>query len=114
MQPCVYPRVEDTYTIEHHPDSDVAMEEAPLIAGMAESEDAIEIECTLWNASIRGCKDALPAFRSFDDNEDEGGEEHEGDARMSDDLSFNGVGSAGAAYESDSNLADCSGQGNEG
>jgi hypothetical protein len=31
------------------------MEEAPLIVGVAESEDAIEIECVLRNASIGGC-----------------------------------------------------------
>jgi hypothetical protein len=114
MQPCVYPRVEDTCTIEHRPDSDAAMEETPLIAGVAESEDATKIECALRNASIGGCKDALPALCFSDDDEDEGGEEHEGDACMSDDLSFGRVGSAGAAHESDANLADCSGQGNEG
>jgi hypothetical protein len=90
------------------------MEEAPLIVGVAESEDATEIECALRNASIGGSKDALPALRSSNDDEDEGGEEHEGDACMFDDLSFGGVGSAGAAHESDSNLADYSGQGNEG
>jgi hypothetical protein len=95
MQPCVYPRVEDTCTIEHCPDGDAAMEEAPLIAGMAESENATEIECALRNASIGGCKDALPALRSSNDDEDEGGEEHEGDARRSNDLSFGGVGSVG-------------------
>jgi hypothetical protein len=53
-------------------------------------------------------------LHSSDVNEDEGGEEHEGDARMSDNLSFGGVGSVGAVHESDSNLADCSRQGNEG
>ena len=90
------------------------MEEAPLIAGVAKSEDAIEIKCVLWNASIGGCKDALLAFRSFDDDEDEGDEEHEEDACMFDDFSFGGVGSAGAAHESNSNLADYSKQGNEG
>jgi hypothetical protein len=114
MQPCIYPRGEDTCTVEHRLDGNAAMEEAPLIAGVAEFEDAIEIECALRNASIGGCKDALPAFHSFDDDEDEGGEEHEGDAPMSDNLSFGGVGSVGAAHESASNLADCSGQGNEG
>jgi hypothetical protein len=114
MQPCIYPRVEDTCTVEHRPDGNATMEEAPLIAGVAESKDAIEIECALRNASINGCKDALLAFRSFDDDEDEGDEEHEGDTRMSDNLSFGGVGSTGATHESDSNLVDCSGQGNEG
>jgi hypothetical protein len=74
------------------------MEEAPLIAGVAESEDATKIECALRNASIGGCKDALPALRSSNDDEDEGGEEHEGHARMSDDLSFGGTGSTRAAH----------------
>jgi hypothetical protein len=113
MQPCVYLRVEDTCIEEHRPDADAAIEDAPLGSNVAGSEDATEIECALWNASIGGCKDALPALRSSDDNEDEGGEEHEGDARMSDDLSFGGVDSAGAAHESDSNLADYFRQGNE-
>jgi hypothetical protein len=85
------------------------MEDAPLGFGMAESEDAIEIECTLRNASIGGCKDALPAFRSTDYDEDEGGGEDQVDARMSDDLSFDGVGSAGTSHGSDSNPAECSG-----
>jgi hypothetical protein len=111
MQPDVYPRVEDTCTVEHHPDADTAMEDVPVGSGAAESEDATEIECALRNASIGGCKDALPAFRSTDDDEDEGGGEDQVDAPMSDNLSFGGVGSAGASHESDSNLADCSGQG---
>jgi hypothetical protein len=113
MQPCAYPRVEDTCTVEHRPHIDAAMEDAPLGSGMAESEDATEIECALRNASIGGCKDALPAFRSTDDDEDEGGGEDQVDARMSDDLSFGGVGSAGAPHRSDSNPAECSGQGHE-
>jgi hypothetical protein len=109
MQPCAYPRVEDTCTVEHRPHTDAAMEDAPLGSGMAESEDATEIECILRNASIGGCKDALPAFRSTDDDEDEGGGEDQVDARMSDDLSFGGVGSAGASHGSDSYPAECSG-----
>ena len=44
-------------------------------SGVGEYENATEIECALWNASIGGCKDALLAFRSIDDNEDEGGSE---------------------------------------
>jgi hypothetical protein len=99
--------------VEHHPDADTAMEDAPVGSGAVESEDATEIECALRNASIGGCKDALPAFRSTDDDEDEGGGEDQVDARMSDNLSFDGVGSAGPSHESDSNSADCSGQGTE-
>jgi hypothetical protein len=113
IQPCAYPRVEDTCTVEHRPHTDAAMEDAPLGSGMAESEDATEIECALWNASIGGCKDALPAFHSTDYDEDEGGSEDQVDARMSDDLSFGGVGSPGAPHGSDSNPAECSGQGHE-
>jgi hypothetical protein len=113
IQPCAYPRVEDTCTVEHRPHTDAAMEDVPLGSGMAESEDATEIECALRNASIGGCKDALPAFRSTDDDEDEGGGEDQGDARMSDDLSFGGVGSLGAPHGSDSNPTECSGQGHE-
>ena len=114
MQPCVYLQVEDTCIVEHCPDGDIAIEVAPLIAGMAESEDATEIECVLWNASIGGCKDVLPALHCSNDNEDEGGEEHEGDAHMSNDLSFSEVGSTRAAHESDSNFEDYSKQCNEG
>ena len=78
-----------------------------------ESEDAIENEGAFWNASISGCKDALPAFCSIDDNEDEGGGEDQMDAHMSDNLSFSGVGFVGALRESDSNATECFGQGNE-
>jgi hypothetical protein len=113
MQPCIYPRVEDTCTVEHCPDANSAMEDAPLGSSVAESEDVTEIECTLWNASIGGCKDALPALRSSNEDEDEGGQEHHGDGRMCDDLSFGRVGSSGASHESDSNPAECSRQGNE-
>jgi hypothetical protein len=66
--------------VEHRPDVGVAIEDAPLGSGVAESEDATEIECALWNASIGGCKDVLPALRSSDDDEDEGSQEHQGDA----------------------------------
>jgi hypothetical protein len=99
--------------VEHRPDADTAMEEALVGSGVALSEDATEIECALRNASIGGCKDVLPAFCASDDDEDEEDEEHQGDAHMSDDLSFGGVGSAGALHGSDSNPAECSGQGNE-
>jgi hypothetical protein len=97
--------------VEHHPDVDTAMEDVPVGFGAAEFEDATEIECALRNASIGGCKDALPTFRSTDDDEDEGGGEDQVDARMSDNLSFGGVGSAGASHGSNSNPADCFGQG---
>jgi hypothetical protein len=99
--------------VKHRPDADAAMEDAPLGSGVAKFEDATEIECSLRNASIGSCKDALPALHSSDDDEDEGGQEYQGDARMSDDLSFNGVSFSGASHESDSNPAECSGQGNE-
>ena len=74
----------------------------------AESEDTTKIECALWNASIGGCKDALPAFCSTNDDEDEGGGEDQVDARMFDDLFFGGVGSARALHESNSNPLECS------
>jgi hypothetical protein len=87
--------------VEHCLDADAAMEDALVGSGVAVSEDATEIECALWNASIGGCKDALLAFRASDDDEDEEGEEHQGDAHISDDLSFGGVGSVGASHGSD-------------
>jgi hypothetical protein len=97
--------------VEHRLDVDAAMEDAPVGSNAAESEDATEIECALRNASIGGCKDALLAFRSTDDDEDEGTDEDQVDACMFDDLSFGGVGSTGASHESDSNPTECSGQG---
>ena len=54
---CVYLQVEDTDTVEHCPNADTTMEDAPLGSGMAESEDATK--CILWNASLGGCNDAL-------------------------------------------------------
>jgi hypothetical protein len=107
MQLCVYPQVEDTCVVEHRPDADAAMEDVPLGSDVAESEDATEVEWALRNASIGGCKDALPALRSSNDDEDEEGQEHHGDARMFDDLSFSGVGCSGTSHESDSNPAEC-------
>ena len=89
--------------MEHRPNADAAMEDALVGFDTRESEDATKIECTLWNALIGGCKDALPTFCSTDDDEDDGGGEDQVDARMSDNLSFGGVGFAGASYESDSN-----------
>ena len=113
MQLCVYSRVEDTYTMEHCPDIDAAMEDALVGSCSAKSKDATEIEYTLRNASIGGCKDALPAFRSIDDDEDEGGSEDLVDACIFDNLSLSGVGSARASHESNSNLAKYSKHGNE-
>ena len=48
------------------------------------------------------------AMHSFYDNEDEGGQEHQGDALMSDHVIFSGVGSVRASHEFDSNLMYCS------
>jgi hypothetical protein len=92
--------------VEHCPDADTTMEDAPLGSGVVESEDATK--CVLRNASLGSCNDALPAMHSSDD----GGQEHQGDALMSDHVTLNGVGSARALYESDSNPAYCSGQSN--
>ena len=64
-------------------------------------------------SSSNGYKDALPAFRSTDDDEDKRGVEDQVDACMFDDLSFGGVGSTRTSYESDSNPTECSKQGNE-
>ena len=99
--------------MEHCPDTDATMEDVHGALGATGSKDAIEIECALWNATISGCKDALLAFHSTDDDEDEGGGEDQVDARMSDNLSFGGVGSAGASRDLDANLAECSGHGYE-
>jgi hypothetical protein len=89
------------------------MEDVPLGSSVAESEDATEIECALRNASIDGCKDALPALHSSNDDEDEGGQEHQEDARMSANLTLSGIGSTGASHESDSNPTHCSRHDNE-
>ena len=79
MQPCVNPQVKDTCRVEHHPDADTAIEDAPLGFDKAKFEDATKIEYTLPNASIGGCKDVLLVLRSFNDDEDERGQEHHGD-----------------------------------
>ena len=113
MQRCVYPQVEDTCTMEHRPDTNTTMEDAPMNSNTVESDDATEIECILRNASISGCKDVIATFRSTDDDEDEGGGEDQVDTHMSDDLSFGGVGSVGASYGFNSIAARCSRQGNE-
>ena len=94
-------------------DIEAAMEDVLEGCDTTKSEDAIEIDYALWNASISGCKDVLPAFCSTNDDEDEGGGEDQVDACMSNNLSFDGVGSARASHESDSNLAVSSREGNE-
>ena len=105
MHPCVYPQVEDICIVEHRQDVDATIEDAPVGFGVKESKDATEIEFVLWNASICVFKDALLAFHSTDDDEDEGGSEDQVDACMSNDLSFGRVGSIGALHESNSNPA---------
>ena len=109
LQRCDYPRIKDTCTIEHHFDTNAAMEDAQGASSAAESKDATEIECALWNASINRCKDALPAFHSTDDDKDEIGSEDQVDACMSDDLSFGGLSSTRALQELDANPAKCFG-----
>ena len=111
LQRCDYRQVKDTCTVEHRPNTHATMDSAHRAPGASGSEDATEIEYAFRNASITGCKDVLPAFRSSHDNDDERGGEDQVDARMSDDLSFNGVGSVGASRDSDANPAKCSGQG---
>ena len=113
MQQCVNPRVEDTCTVEHCPNTDTAIEDVPMNSGAMESEDATKIECAFWSASINGCKDILPTFHFTDDNEDDGSSEDQVDASMSNNLSFGGVGSPGASCESNSIIVEYSGQGIE-
>ena len=75
LQRCDFPQVKDTCTMEHRLDTNATMEDAHGAPDAAGSKDATEIECALQNASISGCKDALPTFRSTNDDEDEGGGE---------------------------------------
>ena len=109
LQQCDYHQVKNTCTVEHCLNTDAAMEDMHGAPSAAGSEDATKIECALRNASISGCKDAFPVFHSTDDDEDERGGEDQVDARMSDNLSFGGVGSTGASRNSDANPAECSG-----
>jgi hypothetical protein len=64
--------------------------------GVAESEDPIGIESALWNASLDGCKEGLPALRSSDDEANVGGQEHKRNVHISDHVRINGVDCGGA------------------
>ena len=99
--------------MEHHPNTDTVMEVAPLSSSMVEFEDATGIEYGLRNASLGDCKDAHPAMHSSNDDEDEGNQEHQGDALMSNHVILSGVGYVGALHESNSNPTHYSKQGNK-
>lgn len=78
------------------------------------SEDPIGNESALWNASLDGCKNALPALCSSDDNEDDGGHiEHQTNICMFNHVSINGVNCGEASCDLDWNPTECSEHGKE-
>jgi hypothetical protein len=103
-----YPRVEDTSTVDHRPDNDAGMEGMAEISGVTASNNHVDIEFALRNANLDGCKEALPAFRLSNDEEDDGGHEKQSDVCLSDHLSITGVNSGEASCDRDSTLPECS------
>jgi hypothetical protein len=106
-----YPRVKDTSSLDRRPDDDVAMEDVAEISSVAASDDHVDIEFVLRNANLDGCKDALPALRSSEDDEDNGGHEKQSDTCLSENLNITGVVSGQASPRRDSTHPECSKQG---
>jgi hypothetical protein len=89
------------------------MEDVVEISSVAASDDHVDGEFALRNANFDSCKEALPAFHSFDDNEDDGGHEKQSDVFLSDHLNITGVNSGKASRDRDSTLPECSKQGGQ-
>jgi hypothetical protein len=89
------------------------MDDVPHCFGVPRSEDAAEIESALWSASLEGCKDALPALRSTNDDADDRIHQYERNVHMSYHVSISGANCGGALGKPNSNPLVCSGQGGE-
>ena len=90
------------------------MEDVAEISGVATSNNPINIEITLWKASLDGCKDALFLLRSFEVNEDDGGHEKQSDVCLSSHLNITRIVSRQASLGRDPTVLECSGQGCQG
>jgi hypothetical protein len=64
-------------------------------------------------ANLDGCKEALPAFRSFDDDEDDERHEKQSVVRLSDHLNITGMNFGEASRDRDSTPPECSRQGGQ-
>jgi hypothetical protein len=107
------PQVEDTSTVDHRPDNEAAMEDVAEISGVTASDNHVDIEFALRNANLDGCKEALPAFCSSNDDEDDGGNEKQFDVCLSDHLNITGVNFGKASRDRDSTPLECSRQGGQ-
>ena len=83
-----YPPVGDTNTVDHRLDNDRAIEGVAKISGVAASDNHVNIEFALQNTNLNSCKEALPAFRSSDDYEDDEGHEKQFDVCLSNHLNI--------------------------
>jgi hypothetical protein len=108
-----YPRIEDTSTLDHRPDNDATMKGVAKISGVTTSDDHVNTEFALWNANLDGCKEALPTFRSSDDDEDDRGHEKQSDVCLSNHLNITRMNSGKASRDRDSTPPECSKQGDQ-
>jgi hypothetical protein len=103
-----YPRVADSSIVNHRPNNDAAMEGLAEISSVVAFDDHVDIEFALWNANLDGCKEALPAFHSSDDDEDEGGYDKQFDVPLTYHLNITGMNYGEASCDRDSTPLECS------
>ena len=72
LQPCSYPRLEDTCSVDPPTESHDRMADDPEFQGLGTSEDSTGLEAALRNSSLDVCKDVVPRGRSSDDDDDRG------------------------------------------
>ena len=75
LQPCSYPQLEDTCSLDPLAESHDRMVDELESQGLGTSEDPIGLEAALYNSSLGVCKDVVLRRRSFDDD-DNGGQDH--------------------------------------
>ena len=81
LQPCSYPRLEDTCSLDPPVENHNRMVDNPESQGLGTSEDPTGLEAALCNSSLDVCKDVVPRRVSFDDDDD-GGQDRQ-DSRAS-------------------------------
>ena len=76
LQSCSHPRLKDTCSVDIRPDSEDCMDDVPKSQGLDTSEDPTGLEATLCNSSLDVCKDVLLHRGSFDDDDEDEGQDY--------------------------------------
>jgi hypothetical protein len=109
LQPCSHPRLEDTCSVDIRPDSEDRMVDVPESQGLGTSEDPTGLEAVLRNSSLDVCKDVLPRRGSFDDDDEDGGQDRREGGETGDHACVTTVNFAGASANPLSNSGGVSG-----